>query len=551
MYQLLGVQPYPNTKWRLDLDYLSYRGPVAATEFDYAGKELFGMPVKYDAFVKATSMYDRNFDVLGGPRPVNNFNPDNFRGRLLWRQNFYEMPEGFSLQTQLAALSDRNYLEQYYKPEFDGDINQETFIYLKQQKDFWAYTATIQPNIRNWVTETESLPRLDGYLLGLSPFDVLTSNTRAGIGFFILHTSNDPEAPVSPTDMPDSTGRGYIQEELSYPFPLGPVKVVPYVKGAVIGYTNDLDDEALARVWGGVGIRASMPLTRIYPDVSSELFNLSGINHKIVLSANYFNASDNEPYSKTPQLDRLNDDASDQSLRDFKPLEPMFNQTNGVALMSSPLFDPQVYAIRRLIDNRIDTLSTIQELTFDVRQRWQTKRGYPGMEHIVDFITLDLSATYFPAGNRDNFGSNFAFLQYDFLWNIGDRTSLVSTGWVDPETEGPRVFTVGMYFNRPDRTNIYIGYREIEPVESRAVTGSVTYVFSPKYALTASTTFDFGTNQSLSNSLVVTRVGTDLSVSAGITYNALTQTFGAVLQVVPNLLPASSLGSASQGSFLK
>ena len=88
-------------------------------------------------------------------------------------------------------------------------------------------------------------------------------------------------------------------------------------------------------------------------------------------------------------------------------------------------------------------------------------------------------------------------------------------------------------------------------MESRAVTGSVTYVFSPKYALTASTTFDFGTNQSLSNSLVVTRVGTDLSVSAGITYNALTQTFGAVLQVVPNLLPASSLGSASQGSFLK
>jgi hypothetical protein len=71
------------------------------------------------------------------------------------------------------------------------------------------------------------------------------------------------------------------------------------------------------------------------------------------------------------------------------------------------------------------------------------------------------------------------------------------------------------------------------------VTGAVTYIFSPKYAMTASTTYDFGTNQSLSNSLVVTRVGSDLQVSLGVTYNALTQSIGAVFQIVPNLVPAN------------
>ena len=59
---------------------------------------------------------------------------------------------------------------------------------------------------------------------------------------------------------------------------------------------------------------------------------------------------------------------------------------------------------------------------FDVRQRWQTKRGYPGFQHIVDWMTLDVSATYFPNSVRDNFSQPFAFLEYDYVWNVGDRT---------------------------------------------------------------------------------------------------------------------------------
>jgi hypothetical protein len=88
-------------------------------------------------------------------------------------------------------------------------------------------------------------------------------------------------------------------------------------------------------------------------------------------------------------------------------------------------------------------------------------------------------------------------------------------------------------------------------VQSKAVTGAVTYIFSPKYAMTASSTYDFGTNQSLSNSLVVTRIGTDLSVSVGVTYNALTESFGAVFEIVPNIVPTKGLGAANPGNFLR
>jgi hypothetical protein len=568
-YDLLGIQPYQDTRWRLNLDYLTNRGPVVGTSFDYKGKILFGIPAKYEGLVIGNAMSDRNFDDIGSDRPVNNFTPTDFRGRLLWREQAWEMPYGFSVQTQLAALSDRNYLEQYFKNEFDAGLPYNTYAYVKQQQGSWAWTGLVEPRIRDWVTETEAVPRLDGYLLGYSLFNLFTSSTHVEGGYYQLLTSSDPLPPVSPTDQTTRTGRFSVEEELSLPFQVGPFKVVPYVKGLLAEYTQDLNGDEIGRAWGGFGLRGSIPFTRLYPDVESELFNLNGINHKIVASANYFYAGSNEPYTRFPQLDRLNDDPTDQSLRELRPQLPMLNPAHGAFLAQSPLFDPQVYAIRRVLDNYIDTLNAVEVLQMDVRQRLQTKRGYPGVEHIVDWMTLDLSATYFPAPQTYNFGSHWAFLEYNYVWNLGDRVAIESTGWVDPFSvaatstpapngtpSGPaaRVFTVGAFFNRPDRTSFYLGFRQIEPVGSQAITGSVTYVFSPKYAMTASSTYDFGTNQALTSSLVFTRVGTDLQVSFGISYNALTDNFGVLFEIVPNLLPPNRrlgpVGALGNGGLL-
>src|SRR5205823_5635239 len=107
--------------------------------------------------------------------------------------------------------------------------------------------------------------------------------------------------------------------------------------------------------------------------------------------------------------------------------------------------------------------------------------------------------------NRDDFGSSLAFLEYDWTWNIGDRTTVVSTGWFDPLDEGARFWTIGTYVARPDRTNFFLGYRQIDPLESKAVTAAITYVFSPKYAITGSTTYDFGTQQNQSTAVTLAR----------------------------------------------
>jgi hypothetical protein len=541
VYNLLAMDPLPGTRWTLDTDYLSARGPALGTNYDYAGNDLFGLPGKYVGTVKAYGIHDTGTDILGGGRGSDDNHPD-WRGRLLWR-HYEELPEDFTVRVQVAPISDKNFLEQYFENEFDRDVEPATYVYVKQQRDNWAWTGLVEPRLLSWETETEFLPRFDGFLIGESfgPWGeqgrpLFTYNAWTSLAYARLRTPDEPPPAYQPTEMPDNTVRADFRNELSLPLHAGPVKVVPYVTGAVTYYSQDLEGNELARLYGGAGVRGSMPLTRIYPDIQSDLLNLNGINHKITLGWNYYWAESNEPFTKLPQLDQLNDFATDQALRDITPLQPLYNPQHGVALATSPIFNPQLYAIRQLVDNRIDTLDTINVLQLDVDQRWQTKRGYPGQQHIVDFMTLDLSVSLFPTPNRDNFGEDWAFLQYDWTWNVGDRTAVVSTGWFDPFPDGARVFTIGTFLNRPDRTSFYLGYRQIDPLNSKAVGASVTYIFSPKYAITANTVYDFGISASLSNSLILTRMGSDLQLSFGVTYNAILNTFGVVAEIVPNVV---------------
>ena len=78
---------------------------------------------------------------------------------------------------------------------------------------------------------------------------------------------------------------------------------------------------------------------------------------------------------------------------------------------------------------------------------------------------------------------------------------------------------------------------------------AVTYVFSPKYAMTASTTYDFGTSTALSNSLILTRMGSDVQVNFGITYNALTASVGVQFEIIPNLMANKRVPGLTPGLF--
>jgi hypothetical protein len=385
------------------------------------------------------------------------------------------------------------------------------------------------------MTETSWLPKADGYLLGQTFFDDwLVYNTHASVGFGQLRPADTVPFAYLPTDVRADVLRADWINELSVPFYLGPVKVAPYgiIDGAF--YSQDVNGDARGRLYGGGGVRWNMPLTRLFPDVESELFNLNGIYHKINLVGNYFNGFSSSGLNNFPQLDRLNDDASDQALRDIRPWQPRLNPNNAAFLTTSNLFNPQNYAIRRLVDNRVDTLDNIEVIQLGINQRWQTKRGFPGHEHVIDWMTLNLGVSVFPRSNRDNFGETFGIFEYDWTWNIGDRTALFSSGWLDPHDDGPRVFDFGFVYNRPDSSSLLIAYRQIDPLQSKSVIASAIYPVSAKYAFQASTVWDFGTNVQ-TYSIGVARMGTDILVNFGLTYNSTLNTFGVAFEILPNL----------------
>jgi hypothetical protein len=560
LYQLLGLQPRPNTSWLLNLDEMTYRGPGIGTLYNTSANDFFGIPAKYTDTIRAFGMYDRNYDILGGPRPMNNFRPPAARGWWLQRIDSEEMPYGFNFMGQLSPVSDRNFIEQYYKRPWDLDPNFDTFLYVKQQQNNWAWSVMARPRLRNWVTTTQDLPRADAWLIGQDFFHFITYTTHVNAEYDQLTLSSDNLPQVSVTDQNNSTFRGSWMQEAEIPFSLGPFKFAPYARWELTGYSNDLQGQAIGRSWEAGGVRASIPFTHLYRDVTSELFNVNGLNHKIVFNVNYVDAYTNVPYTNLPQLDRLNNDAANQALRDIRNYQFLWNPqavffNHGLSLVNSTYYNtPQTMAIRRLLfDRDIDTLSSIDELQFQINQRLQTRRGFPGNQHIVDWMWLDLYASYFPQYNRDNFGHPWAFLQYNYLWNIGDRTALTSTGWTDPFPGGVRVWTVGGYYNRPDRTNFYLGFRYINPLQVRAATLSMTYIFSPKYAGTLSTTYDFGTGEAFANSLMFTRMGSDLQVSLGVSYNALQNNFNVLFNIVPNLLPTGKgmgpMGAGGAGAM--
>ncbi|HET6576271.1 MAG TPA: hypothetical protein VFG68_21900, partial [Fimbriiglobus sp.] len=584
IYQLLALRGPPGHKWVLYADYLSDRGPALGTDYRYIGRDLFGLAganpqtgqanrpefnQPYSGLLRLYGINDGGQDVLGGDRGTLPDPPD-FRYRFQWRHNqdIYERGTTFvRLLTQAERFSDQNFFEQYYKLEYDMQQNQESFAYLYGATGNLGGSLLAQANWeRDWITETEWLPRADGYLLGQSLLrDRLIYSARGDVGYAQLRPAETNPLPVLQTDRRVETGRVHLNQKLSAPFDLGPVRLDPYGVVDLAYYTEDIrnynagvtratagaptysvpgnqaifldpagDDRG--RFYGGGGIQASTTLSRLYPEACSELFNVRGLYHKVTYGANYFAAYSDTPYWQLPQLDRLNDDASDYSYRLARPRQAgLIVGPAGQALTNSPLFDPQRFAIRKLVDNKYDTLDSIEILQLDVRQRLQTKRGFPGAEHTVDWVTLDTSLSVYPDADRDNFGQSWGFLEYYFLWHVGDRASISSAGWYDPNQFGPRYVNLGLHFNRPDGTRFYLGYRHTDPIESRALTASVGYQLTRKYSLNFIGTYDFGVNQVLSQSVNVARVGTDVTVLFGVSYNALVNNFGVQFALVPNL----------------
>ena len=309
-----------------NLDYLSQRGLGFGTSVEYDRDSFFGLAGPTTGRADAWFISDHGLDNLGlGRRDI--VPEEKFRGRAFWnhRQKLVGgWLDDWTVQGEVGWLSDRTFLEEYYENEWDKNKDQLTGVRLKRVFDNQSLSIEANGRINDFFTQTQWLPRGDHYWLGESLFDdqtTLYSHTSAAyanIGIATPPTNptllcangrccrgKSTASAIRSTPRASGSSRG---NEIDYPLDFAPFKVVPYALGEFGHWGADLNGNDIQRLWGQVGVRASIPFWAVDPTVRDPLFNLNGLAHKVVFDAEASYADANQNFTEFPLYDELDDD---------------------------------------------------------------------------------------------------------------------------------------------------------------------------------------------------------------------------------------------------
>ncbi|MFC1604425.1 LPS assembly protein LptD [Planctomycetota bacterium] len=482
--RLLGLQEPEGTDSTLALDYYSKRGFGGGIETEYTRENYFGRILGY-------MIHDSGEDRLSRTRK--NLEPDReLRGRFSWQHRQF-LPYNWQLTTEASYLSDKNFLESFYRSEFYVGKEQETIIHAKRIEDNWGLSFLGKTRINDFENTLEELPTAEFHWAGQSFFDdklTFYSDTQASR----LRQRYDPSYtnPGSEEYFSFATTRN----EIDMPMTLGKAKIVPFVAGTVayedgLGFYRELDG-GMAReqenVWfGETGIRVStQPYWKVYPDVKSELWDLNQLRHLI-----------------KPHLTAVG----------YTQNESVFEQR--------------------------DTLNV------GISQRLQTKRGLGDKQRNIDWMRLDMDVTWvnnsgdesagadefiwnrpfippintfsrmIPQQDRrgtDLFGPRRNYVGADYSWLLSDTTAVLSDMNYDMQSGVVQQFNVGFSHMRWPNLQYYIGSRYLKRLDngngeygSNAFTFAITYVLDPRYTVVYSQQLDFDYGTTVRSDLTLIR----------------------------------------------
>jgi hypothetical protein len=482
--RILGLQQPAGTSSTLALDYYSKRGPGGGVMIDYEREDYFGRILGY-------MIDDHGEDRLSRVRQDVDV-PDDLRGRFLLQHRQY-LPYGWQLTAEASYLSDENFLEQYYRTEYNIGKEQETLLYLKRIQDNWGLAFLGKVRINDFLNQVEELPTGEYHLMGQSLFDdrfTFYSDTQVS-GYRYRFS---PDNPVQTPDYYFSfTG---TRNELDLPLAVGRVKVVPFVAGTFgydggAGFHAPLDHEpapaedAIGIGEGGVRM-ALQPYWCVYPEVRSRLWDLNQMRHVIT---------------------------------------------------------PTVTAVKYVAT---DTVAAQRDtLDLEIAQKWQTKRGPTGNLRTVDWLEwntnfvwvsdsdtesagpdqviwnwpfiplVDRGARVIPPVDRRatvQFGPRQNYVGADGILRLTDTTSILGDAYFGMQTGTLEQGDIG--FSRlvwPDLT-YYVGTRYLrqfttddEPMSSNILTFAITYILDPRYTLVFSEQYDLHSGENITTDVTLIR----------------------------------------------
>jgi len=494
--RLLGLQEPEGTDSTLALDYYGKRGFGGGVETRYTGEQYLGRVLGY-------IIHDTGEDRLGRHSSRKNIEPPReLRGRFHWQHRHY-LPYNWQLTSEVSYTSDENFLEGYYRSEFNVGKEQETLVHLKRIEDNWGLAFLGKVRINDFVQKLEELPTSEFHWTGQSFFDdKLTFYSDSQVSRFRQRFASSNRRPGSEEYFTFTSTRN----EVDMPLVVGKAKVVPFVAGTVayedgLGFYRELDGGTATRqdgVWfGETGVRVSTnPYWKVFPGVKSELWDLNQLRHVI-----------------RPHLTAVT-----------------YTQTESV------------------IEQR-DTISV------GISQRLQTKRGLGDKQRSVDWMRLDLDVTwvndsgeasagpdrflwnkpFIPPINRFGstirlvgapgalapqqdrrgshiFGPRRNYIGADYIWRLSDTTAVLSDMNFDMQSGVVQQYNVGVSHLRWPNLQFYLGSRYLRRIDnnfgekgSNPVTFAVTYALDPQYTVVFSQQFDFDYGKTVRNDMTLIR----------------------------------------------
>lgn len=468
--RLLGLREPEGTDGSVSVDYYGQRGLGGGVDLRYERENYFGSILGY-------IIEDNGEDRLSRTRKDVDV-PQDTRGRFRFQHRQF-LPYNWQVTAEASYLSDENFLEQFYRSEFNVGKEQETLLYLKRIQDNWGLSFLGKTRINDFVDQVEELPTAEYHLTGQSLFDDrLTFYSDNQISRYRYRY--DPDNTMSnPDDYFTFTG---TRNELDMPLSAGSFKVVPFVAGTFgyedgTGFVSTLDDGVVesqdAIAIGEGGVRMSMqPFWCVYPDVESRLWDLHQLRHTI---------------------------------------------------------QPSATAVSYIESNEVAEQRDTVDL--GISQRWQTKRWPLGNRRTVDWLRWDVdfvwianssgeiagpdhflwSEPFIPLVNRDGrviapldrrttgmFGPRQNYVSTETILRLTDTTSILGDAYFDMQTGVMEQLDLG--FSRlvwPSLT-YYVGSRYLREVDntlgehgSTALTFAATYTLDPRYTVVLAEQYDF------------------------------------------------------------
>ena len=497
--RLLGLRESVGTESTFALDYYGKHGIGSGVEIEYEREDYFGRLLGY-------VIDDSGEDRLGRDQSRRDIEPPrDLRGRFSWQHRQF-LPNNWQLTTEVGYVSDKNFLESFYRSEFNLDKEQETLVHLKRIEDNWGLAFLGKWRINDFADQLEELPSAEFHWTGQSFLDDrMTFYSDTLLGRFRQRLASDSTSTISE----DFFTFGSTRNEIDMPMAIGRTKVVPFVAGTAgyedgEGFRTDIDGTTEERedsvFLGEAGVRVTpQPYWQVFPDVKSRLWDLNQLRHIVA------------PYLTTV----------------------------GFAESDS-------------------TAEQRDAVNVGISQRLQTRRGTGAQERTVDWMRLDTDITwvddsgdtsagpdrfiwnkpFIPLFNRysrdvpqqdrrasDIFGPRRNSFCADYIWRMSDTFAVLSDMNFDMQSSVVQQFNVGVSHLRWPNLSYYIGSRYLRRFEnglgeegSNAFVFAVTYVLDPRYTIVFSQQFDFDYGANVRSDITLIR--RYHRVYWGITYSA-------------------------------